>query len=350
MRKQIIALGLASMMALSLVGCGENKDGEIVLGQYKGIKVGQSVKDKVTEEVIDEQVKLALEEYGDLKDTGKGAVEGDTINIDFAGYMDGEAFDGGTAKDQTLVLGEGGFIDGFEDQLVGHSVGEEFDIVVTFPENYGKEELNGKEATFKIKMNKVQELILPELTDDFVAQYFGKLYPVATVEEFYDYIEQQLLFYNIENAITSDLVKSCEVKTWPEGEVDKLFNDVYAQYESYIPQMYGMTLTQYYTTLGYTEESFKALVRSGAEEEVKTSMMVKAIAKAEKIEISDEEYQVAAKQMAQTYGLDSVAKVEEQFGKEEVMNSILRQEVFEWICEHVEFYDDSNETTTAAKE
>lgn len=206
MKKQIAALGLSVIMAASLAACGGTGSGDITLGQYKGIRVGQSVRDSVTEELIQQNAETSLEEYGTLVDTGEPAVTGNTINMDYVGYIDDVAFSGGTASNQSIVLGSANLIDGFQEQIVGHSAGEIFDINVTFPEIYSNDELAGKDAMFTITLNSVQELVLPELTDEFVAQNFGKLYPVTTVEEFYDYIEQQLVYYVVENAITDELL------------------------------------------------------------------------------------------------------------------------------------------------
>lgn len=351
MKKQIVALGVAAVMAVSLAACGGSAgSGEIILGQYKGIRVGQSVKDQVTEELIQQNAETSLKEYGTLVDTGKPAEKGNTINMDYVGYVDGEAFSGGSAAKQSVVLGSSGYISGFDDQIVGHSAGETFDIHVTFPENYGRDELDGKDATFSITLNSVQELQLPELTDEFVAENFGKLYPVNTVDEFYDYIEQQLIYYVVEEAITKDLLASCEVTEWPEGKVDELYDDTMDYYTQTLYSKYKVTLETYYTTLGYTEETFTALVRSSCEDTVKTQMMAQKIADIEKIEVSDEEYQTAALQIADSYDMSTVEEAEKEFSKDEMMSSILQDKVFNWIVDHVEYYDDSDETVTTAND
>lgn len=348
MKKQIAALGLSVIMAASLAACGGTGSGDITLGQYKGIRVGQSVRDSVTEELIQQNAETSLEEYGTLVDTGEPAVTGNTINMDYVGYIDDVAFSGGTASNQSIVLGSANLIDGFQEQIVGHSAGEIFDINVTFPEIYSNDELAGKDAMFTITLNSVQELVLPELTDEFVAQNFGKLYPVTTVEEFYDYIEQQLVYYVVENAITDELLAGCEVIEWPEGKVDSLYEDTIDYYTQSLEQNYGITMETYYTALGLTEEDFLDTVRSGCEDTIKTQMMIQKIAEIENIEVSEEEYQIAALQIADSYGLSSVEAAEEQFTKEDMMSSILQDKVFNWIVDNVVYYDDSDEIEDAA--
>lgn len=335
MKKQIVALGLSAVMALSLAACGSSADeGEITLGQYKGIRVGQSVRDQVTEEDIQEQAELSLKEYGTLVDTGKPAEKGDTINMDYVGYVDGETFSGGSAAKQSIVLGSANLIDGFQEQIVGHSAGETFDIYVTFPDEYSRDELEGKDATFTITLNSVQKLQLPELTDEFVAENFGKLYPVETVDEFYDYIEQQLTYYAVQEAITEELLAGCEVIEWPEGKVDALYDAIIESYTEELAAS-GVSLETYYTALGYTEEAFTELVRYSSEQTVKLEMMAQKIADVEGIEVSEEEYQEGARQFADTYGLSGVEEAEKEITRDVMMTRILQDKVLNWIVDHV---------------
>ena len=228
MQKKLLAIVLGMALAVSVVGCGNKTDTYTelnsnlkskvkTLGEYKGLTYSWE-EVTVTDQEVDEEIGYELEwytEYEEITDRTT-AQEGDVVNINYAGTVDGEAFEGGTAEEYDLELGSGEFIPGFEEQIVGKEVGSEFDINVTFPDDYD-ETLAGKAAVFKIKLNKLQKSVPAELTDEFVKETLES--DCDTVEQYKESVKEDLLLTKLEevqenavNGLVEQIVEKSEFK------------------------------------------------------------------------------------------------------------------------------------------
>ena len=198
MKKRVIAVLTAVLMTASLVGCGSGKlsNDYVTVNKYKGLEVTEVAKNEVSDDSVEQEVQSRLEAAATEQDvTDRAAQSGDWVNIDYTGTMDGTAFDGGSATGYDLELGSGSFIgasggyQGFEDQIVGHNTGEEFDITVQFPEGYPSADLAGKPANFHIVLNKIYQKVAPELTDEWVVNNSESS---KTVDEYKEEVKNSL--------------------------------------------------------------------------------------------------------------------------------------------------------------
>ena len=278
---------------------------EVELGEYAGLTVTKEAKN-VNEADVDAEVKRMQDRNGRLL-TREGAAEnGDTVDIDFEGFVDGKAFEGGKAEHYSLVLGSGSFIPGFEDQVVGHSAGEEFDVNVKFPEEYGAAELAGKDATFKIKLHEVKYKELPALDDDFakdVSEY-------DTLDELKDSIRKNIAANHekqadqkVENDLIDQIVAGMKADI-PDAMIDSRIEELVQDFGYRISQQ-GLKLEQYLQYMGMTMENFKEQFREQADKQVKTRLAMEAIAAKESIEATEEEFEAEIKQIADAYQMEA---------------------------------------------
>ena len=262
---------------------------EVELGEYAGLTVTKEAKN-VNEADVDAEVKRMQDRNGRLL-TREGAAEnGDTVDIDFEGFVDGKAFEGGKAEHYSLVLGSGSFIPGFEDQVVGHSAGEEFDVNVKFPEEYGAAELAGKDATFKIKLHEVKYKELPAL-DDELAKDCSEY---DTLEAFKESIrknnQEQLDKQDdlaVENALVDQVIESMEAEI-PQAMYDARMDEMVNDFAFRVEQQ-GLRLEDYLKYMGQTVDQFRASFMPQAEKQVKIRLALEAVAAAENIEASEED-------------------------------------------------------------
>ncbi|WP_349408059.1 trigger factor [Pseudalkalibacillus sp. SCS-8] len=280
---------------------------EVKLGDYKGLEV-----EKQDTEVTDEDVQNELTEmqkkHAELTVKEEGKVEnGDTVVIDFAGYVDGEAFEGGTAENYSLEIGSGSFIPGFEEQLEGEEAGAEKDVVVTFPEEYHAEELAGKEATFKVKIHEIKQLELPELDDEFAKDANEE---VETLDELKAKIRERLETEKktqAENDMKDQLVQkateNAEIDV-PEAMVTSELDRMMKEFDQRL-QMQGMNLDMYYQFSGTSEDQLKEQMKEDAEKRVRTNLTLEAIAETENIEVSEEEVEEEITKMAEMYQMET---------------------------------------------
>ena len=278
---------------------------EVELGEYAGLTVTKEAKN-VNEADVDAEVKRMQDRNGRLL-TREGAAEnGDTVDIDFEGFVDGKAFEGGKAEHYSLVLGSGSFIPGFEDQVVGHSAGEEFDVNVKFPEEYGAAELAGKDATFKIKLHEVKYKELPALDDDFakdVSEY-------DTLDELKDSIRNNIktnLDKQAEQKVENDLMDQVitNMKTdIPDAMVDSRIDELVQDFEYRISQQ-GLKLADYLKYMGMNIEQFRAQFKEQADKQVKMRLAMEAIVAKEGITASDEEFEEEVKRIADAYKMEA---------------------------------------------
>lgn len=277
---------------------------EVELGEYKGLEIPK--KDfEVTEEMVDVELKQLQNRHAELVVLEDGEVEkGDTTVIDFEGFKDGVAFEGGKGEKYSLEIGSGSFIPGFEDQLIGMKKGEEKDITVTFPETYHSEDLAGQEVIFKIKLHDIKRKKLPELNDDFAkdvdfetidelkADTRAKLEEKAKHDAEH-YLKDAAIHKAVENAIV-------EI---PQAMIDQEIDQMKQEFEQQLSYQ-GLNLDLYYQFSGTNEEQLKEQFKNDAELRVKTNLTIEAIAKAEGIEVTDEDVEKEVQQLAEMYKRD----------------------------------------------
>ena len=278
---------------------------EVELGEYAGLTVTKEAKN-VNEADVDAEVKRMQDRNGRLL-TREGAAEnGDTVDIDFEGFVDGKAFEGGKAEHYSLVLGSGSFIPGFEEQVVGHSAGEEFDVNVKFPEEYGAAELAGKDATFKIKLHEVKYKELPALDDDFakdVSEY-------DTLDELKDSIRNNIKTnldkqaeQKVENDLMDQVIANMKADI-PDAMVDSRIDELVQDFEYRISQQ-GLKLADYLKYMGMNIEQFRAQFKEQADKQVKMRLAMEAIVAKEGITASDEEFEEEVKRIADAYKMEA---------------------------------------------
>ncbi len=298
---------------------------EVELGDYKGLEV-EKEDTEVTEEDLNKAIEADLARKAELVVKEEGEVaEGDVVNLDFDGYVNEEAFEGGKAEGYDLEIGSGQFIPGFEEQLVGTKVGDEKDVTVTFPEEYHAEELAGKEAVFKVKINEVKSKEVPELDDEMAKELDESVDSVDAYKEKYkkDLQEQKTLQAenNMKERLIAQAVENAKVDI-PEAMINTELDRMMQEFEQRIAQQ-GLNLELYYQFSGQTEEQLKESMKADAEARVKTNLTLAAIAKAENIEISDTDVDAELSKMSEQFGL-SVDDIKAALGNDEVLKDDLR--------------------------
>jgi len=286
---------------------------EVTLGTYKGVEVEKPVVE-VSEEDINAEIEKERKNCArTITVEDRPVKDGDIVNINFEGFVDGEAFEGGKGEDFPLTIGSHSFIDNFEEQLIGKNIDDEVEVNVTFPENYHEESLKGKPALFKVKINKIQENELPELDDEFASEVSS----YDTFEEYKKSVEEHLKEQKEneaktrkEDAVIEAIIKDAKMEipdAMMETEQRSIINDF-----SQRLQMQGMNIEQYYTYTGLNEEKMMEQVKEQADRRIKTRLVCEAIVNAEKIEVSEEELDAELKKLADQYGLE-VDKVKNEF-------------------------------------
>ena len=287
---------------------------EVKLGKYKGVSI-EEMDETVSEEEVDARIEQERENSARrVEVTDRAVQDKDIVNLDFEGFVDGVAFEGGKGENYPLTIGSGQFIPGFEEQLIGAKLNEETEVNVTFPEDYQSSDLAGKAATFKCKINKIEAKELPELDDEFASDVSEfetfKEYKADTRKKLEDQKAQQVKEAKRDAALAA-AVENVEIDI-PEAmlatEQRRLF-DQFAQRLS----MQGMQIEQYLQYTGQTRDGLIEQVKPQAEESIKSRLTLEEIAKAEGLEATDEEYKEEIQKMADSYKLD-VAKIEELMG------------------------------------
>lgn len=299
---------------------------EVELGEYKGLSVE---KDQVTitDEDIEEELKKVVERNSKLIAVEDRPVEnGDTLNIDFLGSVDGVPFQGGEAKGYTLEIGSGAFIPGFEEQLIGANLNDEVDVNVTFPEDYHSEDLKGKKALFKVNINDIKVKQLPEVNDEFASD----VSEFETLDEYKADIRVKLTERaqtNADNKYEDEIVKKavenavCEI---PEVMIERRLDDMMRQFDMQL-RYQGMSLDGYLQMMGMEIDKIKSDYRENAIADVKTQLVLEKIAEVENIIASPEEYEAELEEMAKRYN----QTVEE-------MKKHLRDDDIEYIKDSIE--------------
>ena len=300
---------------------------EVKLGKYKSIKIDK-IEYTVSEEDIDKDIEATQKKNARIITVEDRAVEnGDIAVIDFEGFCDGVAFPGGKGENYELEIGSGSFIPGFEEQIIGAEKDADVDVNVTFPEEYHAPELAGKEALFKVKVHEIKAKEYPELDDDFASEVSD----FETMKEYRESVKERLekaaeerAKQETENAIVEKAVEASSIDI-PEAmiqtQIDRMVND-FAQRLSY----QGMNLEMYMQYTGSTMESFREGFKEQAEKQVRTTLVIEAIAKAEGIEANQEEIDEKIAEMAKMYNME-VEKITE----------LLRPEDIEGIANEIAF-------------
>ena len=308
----------------------------VTLGEYKGIQV-EKAPIEVTDEEIEAQVTKEREANSRTVTVEDRAVQkGDIATIDFEGFVDGVAFDGGKGENYDLEIGSNTFIPGFEDQLVGAEIGKELDVNVTFPEEYGAKELAGKEAVFKCKVNGIKVKELPEADDEF-AQEVSEF---DTLDEYKADIKAKLLKDKEdeakrakEDAVIGKIVENATMDipdAMVEYQTQQMLDDFGRRMQSQ-----GLSLEQYFQFTGMTEADYKEQMKPRALQNIQSRLVLEAVAEAEKLEATEEDLEKEYAKMAEQYKLD-VDKVKEIFGeyqKEELKKDIVIQKAAELVTE-----------------
>ena len=309
---------------------------EVTLGEYKGLEVPKADLE-VTEEEIAGELRKEQEENSRVLDVDDRAVaDGDKVTLDFEGFVDGEAFDGGKGTDYPLTIGSGSFIPGFEEQLVGANIGEEKEVNVTFPEDYQAAELAGKPAVFKCTVKKIEVKELPELDDEFAKD----VSEFDTLEEYKADIKKNLEEKKAdaakrakEDAAVDAAVANATMEI-PDAMLDTQVNQMIDDFAQRL-QMQGMTVDQYLQYTGLTREALVDQMKPQAETRIKNRLVLEAIAKAENIEVSDEEVEAEMQKMADAYKmeLDKVKEYLGEAGKDSLKDDLAVQKAVDLIVD-----------------
>ncbi len=290
---------------------------EVTLGEYKGLKVDK-VSTRVTQKEIDEEIEKERERNArTVEVTDRAVQDKDMVTLDFEGFVDGEAFDGGKGTDYPLTIGSGAFIPGFEEQLIGAEIDKEVEVNVTFPEDYHAEELAGKPAVFKCTVHTIKEKEMPELDDEFASE----VSECETLEDYKAEVKKKIKESKEtegkekkENQAVDQAVENAEMDI-PQPMIDLQVRQMADDFARRIQQQ-GLTVEQYFQFTGLTEEKMMEELKPQAEKRIKTRLVLEAIAKAENIEVSDERLDEELQKMADAYQME-IEKIKEFMGENE---------------------------------
>lgn len=287
---------------------------EVTLGKYKGVEV-EAADVTVTEEDVNAAIDKERESNARTVTVEDRAVkENDTVTLDFEGFVDGVAFEGGKGENYPLTIGSKAFIPGFEEQLVGVELNKEVEVNVTFPEDYQAEELAGKAAVFKCTVKEIKEKQLPELDDEFASE----VSEFDTLAEYKEDVKKNLAEKKEAEAKSQKEEKAIEAiiadakMDIPEAMITTQQRQMADDFAQRL-QMQGLSIEQYFQFTGLTKETFLDQMKPQAENRIKTRLVLEAVAAAEKMEVTEEEYKDELKKMAEAYQME-VAKIEEMIG------------------------------------
>lgn len=310
---------------------------EVRLGKYKGVEV-----DKIDVEITDEEVNAEIEREREnnarnIAVEDRPVKDGDMTIIDFEGFVDGVAFEGGKGEDYPLTIGSGAFIPGFEAQLVGAEIGKEVEVNVTFPENYQAEELKGKAAIFKCTVKEIKEKELPELDDEFASE----ISEFDTLEEYREDVKRELTEKKEKNAkdekedaVIEAIINDSDMEI-PEAMVETQQRQLVDDFAQRM-QMQGINMEQYFQLTGSNYDMMLEQVKPQAEKRIRSRLVLEAVVAKEGIEASAEEYEKETERMAEIYQME-IEKVREMLdGKEkkQVMEDIAIRKALEFVVEN----------------
>lgn len=344
MKKRIAMLLTGALMAsMMLAGCSGSKGletDELKISVYKGVEINEVAKPgEVTDEDVENYIQSVLQMNSTKEEIVDRPVEsGDTATIDFTGRIDGVEFEGGSATDYPLVIGSGQFIAGFEDSVIGHSIGETYDWQGVFPEDYTNADYAGKDVVFTITVKGISKEVVPELNDEFVKSVSKKS---KTVDEYKKEVKKQLGKDNEKNyessisqAVWQKVLDNTEVKKYPEDKVKEITDSLIDQYKTtaeYYEQDYETFIQE---QMGYSVKDFEKQVDEAAKASIKQTMVTEAIADKEKIKLGEKEYEEQLKKMATDYGYEDVDALKESAEEDDLKEIALNNLVKDWLKEH----------------
>ncbi|MEQ6029658.1 trigger factor [Staphylococcus saccharolyticus] len=318
---------------------------EVKLGEYKGLEIDKQ-DTGLTDEELQESIDHSLGHLAEMVVKEDGVVKnGDTVNIDFTGSVGGEEFDGGQAEGYDLEVGSGSFIPGFEGQLEGMEVDEEKDVVVTFPEEYHAEELAGKEATFKTKVNEIKFKDVPELNDEIANELDSN---AETVDEYKENLRKRLTEQKVteaENTEKEEAINKATENTTidiPEAMVNTELDRMIQEFGQRIQQQ-GLGIQTYYQISGQSEDQLREQMKDDAEQRVKTNLTLTAIADAENIEVSDEDIDKGLEKMSEQFNI-SVEDIKSTLGNTDIVKNDVRiQKVIDLLRDNAKYVEAKKE-------
>lgn len=321
---------------------------EVKLGKYKGIEI-QKIEYKVDKKDVDHELEHMQEHNSRLVTVDDRPLEnGDTATIDFEGFVDGVAFEGGKAEGHELEIGSGTFIPGFEEQLIGMELENEKEIKVTFPKEYFSKDLAGKDATFKVKLHDIKKKELPELDDEFAKD----VSEFDTLEELKKSIKEKLTKnkeqrekYETEEAILKAVCEDSKLDI-PSGMIELEIDNMLKDFEQRLSYQ-GLNLEQYLKMIGKTEEEMRKEYEPQAIEAIKSRLVLEAIMKAEKIEASEEEIKAKMEEMAKSYGKDVEELSKNENLKNYLAEGIKSEKALEFIVNNAKVTEKKKETKKA---
>ena len=307
---------------------------EIELGEYKGLKAEKEVV-AVTAEEVEAEINRKLDDNARIVEVEDRAVaNGDIVTIDYEGFNDGVAFDGGKAEEFDLTIGSGQFIPGFEEKIIGHNIGEEFDIDVTFPEEYHAEDLAGKPVVFKIKLHGIKVRELPELDDEFVKD----ISEFDTVDELKADIEKKMTEAKQSNADRAfeskllDMVAESVKGEIPECMIEKAIDDM-IQDMDYRLRMQGLDFKTYLMYTGMDEQSIRGQYKEQAEKDVKLMLAIEKIVATEGLDASEDEINAHYQKFADGYGM-AIEEIKKVVSEKTAKNDITSKKAIDLIVEN----------------
>jgi len=299
----------------------------IRLGNYKNIEIPtESIEDQMEEDIES----LLTEHSTEVEVTDRAVIDGDILNIDYIGTLDGVAFEGGTATGAPLTIGSNTYLEGFEEGLIGAYIGDTVTLNLTFPEDYYQNmDLAGQETVFEVTINSITELIKPALTDEFIAGLEDLDYD--TVDELKKILRENI----IKNTAWDMLIEDSTIISYPKKDVKKYYDRLINNYEQMTLGYYGMSLYSYIKALGYNQDAFLTEILDSAKNQVLNDMLVYSIARAENITVSEEKYNEFALEGAVSYGYDNVKDYEKAAGKADIERAALTRLIVEYVSGNV---------------
>ncbi len=310
---------------------------EVKLGKYKGVKIDK-IETEVTEEEVDAQLERERENNArNITVEDRPVEDGDMTSLDFEGFVDGVAFDGGKGENYPLTIGSGAFIPGFEEQLIGAKIGEETEVKVTFPEDYQAEHLQGKEAVFKCTVKEIRKKELPELNDEFASD----VSEFDTLAQYREDVKKNLQEQKEkdarrarEEAAVKAAVEASEMEI-PEAMLETQQKQMVDEFAQRIT-MQGISMEQYLQITGSSYQQLVEQVKPQAEERVRSRLVLEAVAKAEKLEATEEDYEEELKTMAEVYQMeaDKVKELMRERDKRSIMQDLAVRKAAEFVTEN----------------
>ncbi|MBO5909987.1 MAG: trigger factor [Clostridia bacterium] len=306
---------------------------EFTLGEYKGLEFKKSV-NEVKNEQVEEAIKRELMRGSRLVETNQPVKNNDTVTLDFEGFVDGKAFDGGKAEKYQLLIGSHSFIDTFEDQLVGLNIGDEKDVNVTFPSEYHQADLAGKPAVFKVKIHNIRERIMPELNEEFVQNSSE----FDTVEEYRNSIRERLIKQadeqaeiELDNRILDTIVDSTNINL-PESMVNSEADRMIRGMEQQLAY-YGATIESYAQQMGKTADELKAAQRIAAERQVKGRLVLEKLIRSENLDINEADIDARLEEVAKAQGttIEEYKKLIGNDGINRIANELIMKNLLDFL-------------------